>query len=95
MPNTINAHSIAMALRTAYHAMHPHAYTALAPYDVTTDQFVLLSLLTNPADKDGITQQELVCRASSDPSAVRAMLVLLENRGLIKRRSHRTDGRAC
>lgn len=94
MPNTINPHDIAVALRTTYYAMHRNAYTTLAPFEVTTDQFVLLSLLTNPADKDGITQQELVRRAASDPNTVRAMLILLEKRGLVKRRSHRTDGRA-
>ena len=94
MPNNINAHNIALALRATYYAMHRNAYSTLAPFDVTTDQFVLLSLLTHPADKDGITQQELVRRAASDPNTVRAMLVLLEKRGLVKRRSHRTDGRA-
>jgi DNA-binding MarR family transcriptional regulator len=57
----------------------------------TADQFVLLSLL---ADEDGITQQQLVRRASSDANTVRAMLVLLERRGLVSRRRHPTDGRA-
>ena len=39
---------------------------------MTADQFVLLSAL---ADADGVTQQELVRRVSSDPNTVRAMLL--------------------
>jgi DNA-binding MarR family transcriptional regulator len=56
---------------------------------MTADQFVLLALL---AEQDGITQRELTQRASSDPNTVRAMLVLLENRGLVAR--HPVDARA-
>ena len=55
------------------------------------NQFVLLALL---AEDDGITQQQLVQRASSDPNTVRAMLVLLENRGFVSRKRHPDDGRA-
>jgi DNA-binding MarR family transcriptional regulator len=39
-------------------------------------------------------QQDLVRRAASDPSTVRAMLVLLEGRGLVVRERHPEDGRA-
>ena len=84
-------HNIAMALRSAYWAMHRSADAVLAPFGVTANQFVLLSLL---ADQDGITQQQLVERASSDANTVRAMLLLLEDDGLISRRAHPTDGRA-
>jgi DNA-binding MarR family transcriptional regulator len=52
---------------------------------------VLLALLE---ERDGITQQELVRRASSDPNTIRAMLVLLENRGLVARGEHPIDSRA-
>jgi DNA-binding MarR family transcriptional regulator len=58
---------------------------------VTADQFVLLACL---ADDDGITQQELARRASSDPSTIRAMLLLLEGRRLVARQRHPEDGRA-
>jgi MarR family transcriptional regulator, lower aerobic nicotinate degradation pathway regulator len=58
---------------------------------VTADQFVLLSAL---ADADAVTQQELVRRVASDPNTVRAMLLLLEGRGLIAREPHPSDGRA-
>jgi DNA-binding MarR family transcriptional regulator len=71
--------------------MHRRTSAILAPHGVTADQFVLLSRL---ADEDGITQQELARRASSDPNTIRPMLLLLENRGLVKRQAHASDGRA-
>jgi DNA-binding MarR family transcriptional regulator len=84
-------HDIPMGLRAAYLAMHRQTSSALARHEVTADQFVLLSLLS---ERDGITQQDLVRRASSDANTVRAMLVRLEERGLVGRSPHRTDGRA-
>lgn len=86
-----SGHDIAMGLRAAYWAMHRQTQAGLVPCGVTADQFVLLALL---ADQDGITQQELVRRASSDANTIRAMLVLLENRGLLRREQHPTDRRA-
>jgi DNA-binding MarR family transcriptional regulator len=71
--------------------MHRRADAHFARHGVTADQFVLLGLLD---ERDGITQQELVCRASSDPNTIRAMLLLLEGRGLVARSRHPTDGRA-
>ncbi|MDP2897807.1 MAG: MarR family transcriptional regulator [bacterium] len=84
-------HDIAMGLRAAYWSMHRQTNAHLAERAATADQFVLLSLLV---EQDGITQQELVRRASSDPNTIRAMLVLLEKRGLVARGQHPTDGRA-
>ncbi len=86
-----SGHEIAMGLRAAYWAMHRQTEASLAAGGVTADQFVLLSLL---AERDGITQQELVRRASSDANTIRAMLVRLESRGLVTREKHPTDGRA-
>jgi DNA-binding MarR family transcriptional regulator len=80
-----------MGLRAAYWPMHRQTNARLARRGVTADQLVLLALL---AEEDGITQQGLVRRASSDPNTIRAMLVLMENRGLVTRRPHPTDGRA-
>jgi DNA-binding MarR family transcriptional regulator len=80
-----------MGLRAAYLTVHRRADAHFARQGATADQFVLLALL---AHRDGITQQELVRRASSDPNTVRAMLVLLEGRGLVARKRHPTDGRA-
>ena len=84
-------HDIAMGLRAAYWSMHRQTNAHLASQGATAEQFVLLSLL---AEEDGITQQELGRRASSDPNTIRAILVLLEKRGLVSRRPHPTDGRA-
>jgi DNA-binding MarR family transcriptional regulator len=82
---------VARALRAAYLALHRQTNDCFAKDGVTADQFVLLSAL---ADADSVTQQELVRRVSSDPSTVRAMLLLLEGRGLVARERHPADGRA-
>ena len=79
------------ALRAAYLALHRQTNDCFAKDGVTADQFVLLAAL---ADADGVTQQELVRRVGSDPNTVRAMLLLLEGRGLVARRRHPADGRA-
>jgi DNA-binding MarR family transcriptional regulator len=83
--------NIPLGLRAAYLAMHRQTDACLAKHGATADQFVLLGTL---ARQDGVTQQEIVRRASSDPNTVRAMLVLLEKRGLVARVEHPTDGRA-
>jgi DNA-binding MarR family transcriptional regulator len=71
--------------------MHRRTDALMARSGVTADQFVVLCAL---AEGDALTQRELVTRTSSDPSTLRAMLVLLERRQLIKRRPHTTDRRA-
>jgi DNA-binding MarR family transcriptional regulator len=86
-----SGHEIARALRAAYLALHRQTNECFAKDGVTADQFVLLSAL---ADADAVTQQELVRRVNSDPNTVRAMLLLLESRGLVARERHPTDGRA-
>ncbi len=78
-------------LRAAYFALHRASDAHFSRHGVTADQFVLLACL---AQDDGITQQELARRASSDPSTIRAMLVLLEGRLLVARRRHPVDSRA-
>lgn len=85
------AHEIARILRAAYLALHRQTNDCFARDGVTADQFVLLAVLS---EADAVTQQDLVRRASSDPSTVRAMLLLLEGRGLVARARHPTDGRA-
>ncbi len=82
---------IARALRIAYLALHRQTNDCCARHGVTADQFALLSAL---ADADAVTQQELVRRIGSDPNTVRAMLLLLEDRGLVAREQHPADGRA-
>lgn len=82
---------IPIALRTAYLALHRRSEARFAQYGVTADQFVMLATL---ARGNALTQRELGRRMSSDPSTVRAMLVLLERRGLVERDAHPTDARA-
>lgn len=87
----VTGQDVARALRAAYLALHRETNACVAADGVTADQFVLLSAL---ADADGVTQQDLVRRTSSDPNTVRAMLLLLEGRGLVAREPHPADGRA-
>src|SRR4051812_836993 len=78
-------------LRAAYFGMHRVSDALFTRHGVTADQFVLLACL---AEQDAITQQDLARRASSDPSTVRPMLVLLEGRGLVSRGRNPADARA-
>lgn len=80
-----------LELRAAYLALHRCSELQFAKFGVTADQFVLLATL---ARGEALTQRELAARMPSDPSTVRAMLVLLEKRGLVARDTHPTDGRA-
>jgi DNA-binding MarR family transcriptional regulator len=84
-------HDLAMALRSAYWAMHREADAALEPHGVTANQFVVLSIL---AEHGPLTQREIVDHASSDPNTIRVLLVALEDKGLVTRRPHAGDGRA-
>lgn len=83
--------SIPMRLRRAYLTMHRVAQAHFAQFEVSADQFVLLSLLT---EEDGITQSELGERMASDGNTVTAMLKLLEKRQYIRRMRCEIDGRA-
>jgi DNA-binding MarR family transcriptional regulator len=87
----MSGRDIARGLRQAYMLMHRQTQSLLSDYGFTAVQYVLLALLKI---EDGITQQELTRRASSDPNTVRATLLLLERDGLVVRRSHRMDRRA-
>lgn len=80
-----------LALRAAYMSLHRSTDAKFAPHGVTADQFVLLLALN---DSRTLTQRELADRISSDPSTVRAMLVLLEKNGFVRRVAHPSDSRA-
>jgi len=80
-----------LELRAAYLALHRCSDVQFAKLGVTADQFVLLATL---ARGHALTQRELAARMPSDPSTVRAMLVLLERRGFVSRDTHPTDARA-
>lgn len=82
---------IPLVLRAAYLTLHRQSDVAFKKYGVTADQFVLLATLS---EEEPLTQKELAIRMPSDPSTVRAMLVLLEEHGLVRRDAHPTDGRA-
>ena len=83
--------ALPMALRTAYLAMHRQSDAQFARHGVTADQFVLLATLSRGK---ALTQRELARRMTSDPSTVRAMLVLLEKHGYVERNMHPSDSRA-
>lgn len=91
MENKMSNHELPVALRTAYLALHRQSDARFAKYGVTADQFVMLATL---ARGNAMTQRELARRMSSDPSTVRAMLVLLEKQGLVDREIHPSDSRA-
>lgn len=82
---------IARNVKTAYALMHRQTQSLLSKHGMTAEQYVLLAVLNI---EDGVTQQELTRRAASDPNTVRAMLVLLEGKGLVARRVNDTDRRA-
>ena len=81
-----------LLLRAAYFGMHRVSEAHFTSKGgVTADQFVILACL---AEEDTITQKELARRACSDPSTIRAILVLLEGRGLVARARNPEDSRA-
>lgn len=80
-----------MAMRAAYFSLHRETDNCFSDLGVTADQFVLLATLNRDQD---LTQSELAKRMPSDPSTVRAMLVLLEKQGLVARVPHPSDMRA-
>lgn len=67
-----------MRLRAAYACLRRSSNVALAPFAITSDQYVLLTVL---AEAPEITQQELVRQCSSDTATIGAMLTLLESKG--------------
>src|SRR5262249_9565117 len=80
-----------MHLRAAYAHLRRRSNLAFASFGMTTDQYVLLSVLVQGGEA---TQQELVTRCHSDTATIGTMLTLLESKGLITRRPHPQDGRA-
>ena len=83
--------SLAVRLREAYFSIRRSPQQHLTENDATVDQVVVLALL---AEDDGLTQQHLVERAFSDPSTMRQILVLLEEREWIRREPCPGDARA-
>ncbi|MGV9662692.1 MarR family winged helix-turn-helix transcriptional regulator [Nocardia niigatensis] len=70
---------------------------ALAPFDLTHVQFVLLASLTWLTSRSGgepVTQRDLADHAATDPMMTSQVLRTLEQKGLLERRDHPTDRRA-
>lgn len=70
---------------------------ALAPFDLTHVQFVLLASLTWLTGRSGgdpVTQRDLADQAATDPMMTSQVLRALEQKGLLERRDHPTDRRA-
>ncbi len=84
-------HKLGMLLRSAYFALRRCSNAHCAALGANGDQFVLLKLL---AEREGVTQQDLVLRGGYDATTTGSMLRLLERRGLVERKSDPRDGRA-
>jgi DNA-binding MarR family transcriptional regulator len=67
---------------------------ALKPYGLTHVQFVLLASLTWLAADGPVTQRQLADHAATDPMMTSQVLRALQQRGLIERLPHPSDGRA-
>ena len=82
---------IPMQLRASYLAMHRQSNSVLMECGITIEQFVCLLIVY---DNDGIIQNEIVRLATSDPNTIRAILLLLEKKGFVRREPHSSDKRA-
>jgi DNA-binding MarR family transcriptional regulator len=80
-----------MRLRGAYLTFHRMANAHFEQFDMTADQFVVLTLL---AERQGLTQRQVVERAFSDPNTIGQMLTRLQKKKLVRREPHPHDGRA-
>ncbi|MEV2224183.1 MarR family transcriptional regulator [Nocardia vinacea] len=69
---------------------------ALAPFDLTHVQFVLLAALTYLAAgrDEPVMQRDLAAYAATDPMMTSQVLRALEQKGLLERRDHPHDRRA-
>jgi MarR family transcriptional regulator, organic hydroperoxide resistance regulator len=67
---------------------------ALAPFDLTHVQFVLLASLTWMGADRPVTQRDLAAHVGVDPMMTSQVLRALETKGLVERRAHPTDSRA-
>lgn len=67
---------------------------ALKPYGLTHVQFVLLASLTWLAADGPVTQRQLAGHAATDPMMTSQVLRALEQRNLVERLPHPSDGRA-
>ena len=67
---------------------------ALAPFGLTHVQFVLLAVLASLDSESPVTQRDLAEHAATDPMMTSQVLRALEDKSLVERHAHPTDGRA-
>lgn len=67
---------------------------ALKAFDLTHVQFVLLASLAWLETDEPVTQRDLAAHAFTDPMMTSQVLRVLEQRGLVRRATHPSDGRA-
>lgn len=67
---------------------------ALAPFELTHVQFVLLASLTWMDADEPVTQRDLAAHAGTDPMMTSQVLRTLEAKGLVSRDPHPVDRRA-
>lgn len=70
---------------------------ALAPFELTHVQFVLLAGLTwldGRSSGEPVTQRDVAAQAATDPMMTSQVLRALESKGLLERRDHPADRRA-
>jgi DNA-binding MarR family transcriptional regulator len=91
-PTDDEAHSFSLLLRSAYFAMRRHCNALCDEHGCNGDQFVILSVLFECVE--GVTQQEMAERAGYDAATTGTMLRTLEEREIVMRTPHPTDGRA-
>jgi DNA-binding MarR family transcriptional regulator len=84
-------HELSTSLRAAFFAMHSRMETALRPFGVSAEHYLILATLNQ---SKSLTQRELASKISCDPNTLRAMLLQLEKKDLLLRKSHPHDARA-
>lgn len=82
-------------LKRAQHALRLAMDAALAPLDLSTPQYVVLSVLERAghAGEDALSGAELARRCFVTPQTMTGLVAGLEGRGLVRRRPHPTHGR--
>ncbi len=78
-------------LRRAYLSISRCGDAAFSSYGMTTDQYALMRIIHRAA---GITQAHVGNDLFADPNTISAMVSLLEQRGILRRKTSRLDGRA-
>ena len=86
--------SVGLALWRASNAWQRHIRAALAPYDLTHVQYVLLASLTWMDRTEPVSQRDLAQHAELDVMMTSQVLRALESKGYVRREPHPEDRRA-